>query len=125
MSGANFAIFKYLYKPKKFRRNFLGVLKMEDIMVICKKCGNKAPASSMKLDFDEKLMICSECIKNKKIHKEIKEEIFHKQENKPIEEAIQTKIVHKCISCGYKFKIDSETKTTRNCPYCSARVLSF
>ena len=94
-------------------------------MVICKKCGNKAPASSMKLDFDEKLMICPECIKNKKIHKEIKNRIFHKQENKQIEETIPTKISHKCVSCGYKFRIDSETKTPKNCPYCNARVMRF
>ena len=45
---------------------------MKDIMVVCKKCGNKAAASSLKLDVDEKLMICPECVKNKKIHKEIK-----------------------------------------------------
>ena len=101
---------------------------MEDILIICKKCGNKAPASAMRLDLDEKLMICPDCIKNKKIHKEIKEDIFHKKEIKqseqPADEASK-KISHKCSSCGYKFMINSETKIPRNCPYCNARVLSF
>jgi len=94
-------------------------------MVICKKCGNKAPASSMRLDFDEKLMICPDCIKNKKIHKEIEEDVFHKKEEEVYEEEKLSKISHKCTSCGYKFMINAETKIPRNCPYCNARVLSF
>ena len=97
---------------------------MQDVMVKCKKCGNKVPASSLKLDIDEKMVICQDCIKNKHIHKEIKEEIFHEKE-KEVEEEEPVKIAHKCTSCGYKFKIDTETKIPRNCPYCNARVLSF
>ncbi len=93
-------------------------------MVLCKKCGNKAPVSSMKLDLDEKLMICPDCVKNKKIQKEINEEVFHKKESKELEET-PTKVGHKCTSCGYKFMINVETKMPRNCPYCNARVLSF
>lgn len=98
---------------------------MEEIMVVCKKCGNKAPASHMKLDFDEKLMICPECVKNKKSHKEIEKEVFHKEEKKKIDEEKPNKIAHKCTSCGYKFMMNPETKTPRNCPYCNARVMSF
>lgn len=97
---------------------------MQDIIVPCKKCGNKVPASSLKLDIDEKMVICPDCIKNKAVHKEIEKEVFHKQETKSIEEE-KFKIAHKCTSCGYKFKIDPETKIPRNCPYCNARVLSF
>ena len=98
---------------------------MQEVMVSCKKCSNKVPASSLKLDFDLKLMVCPDCIKNKQIHKDIKEEIFHKKEEKSIEEVKSTKIAHKCTSCGYNFKIDIETKIPRNCPYCNARVMSF
>ena len=98
-------------------------------MVVCKKCGNKAPASAMKLDYDEKLTICPDCVKNKKIHKQIEEEVFHKKEasttEKRDDEEISRKIAHKCVSCGYKFKIDPETKTPKYCPYCNARVMSF
>src|SRR3989338_5936491 len=100
---------------------------MEEIMVICKKCGNKAPVSHMKLDLDEKLMICPDCIKGKKIHKEIKEQVFQTKEEavqeQPEERA--AKIGHKCTSCGYKFKIDPETSKPKNCPYCNNRVMSF
>ena len=98
---------------------------MEDILVICKKCGNKAPASSMKLDLDEKKVICPECVKNKNIHKEIEQEVFHKKKNKVIEEEKTVKVGHKCTSCSYKFMVNPETKIPRNCPYCNARLLSF
>ena len=99
---------------------------MQDVMVPCKKCGNKVPSSSLKLDIDERMVICPDCIKNKNMHKEIKEEIFHrKEENKSVEEEKSARIAHKCTSCGYKFKIDIETKKPRNCPYCNTRVLSF
>jgi DNA-directed RNA polymerase subunit RPC12/RpoP len=116
---------------------------MDDIMVICKKCGNKAPVSQMKMDYDEKLVICPECIKNKKIHKEIEKEVFHKGEEDPAKtEKIQSsglvfakkpetqeqpssKMAHKCTSCGYKFKIDPETRTPKYCPYCNSKIMGF
>lgn len=99
---------------------------MQDVMVACRKCGNKVPSSSLKLDIDEKMVICPDCIKNKAIHKEIKEEIFHKKEaNEELEGEKPVKIGHKCASCGYKFMVNAKTKVPRNCPYCNARVLSF
>ena len=100
---------------------------MENIMVLCKKCGNKVPASSLKLDLDEKKMICQDCIKNKGIHKEIEKEVFNKQDDssKPFQEEKSSRIAHKCTSCGYKFKIDPETNKPKNCPYCNARVMGF
>lgn len=98
---------------------------MQEIMVPCKKCHNKVPAYSLKLDLDEKLMICPDCVKNKGIHKEIEKEVFHKEEEKEAEPEQTSRIAHKCGSCGYKFKIDSETRKPRNCPYCNTRVLSF
>ena len=100
---------------------------MKDIMVVCKKCGNKAAASSLRLDLDEKLMICPECVKNKKIHKEIKETIFQKgikiKEVKDIIKERPSKMAHKCSSCGYTFRINLETKTPKNCPYCDKKIL--
>ena len=100
-------------------------------MVPCKKCGNKVPSSSLKLDIDEKLVICPDCIKNKKIHKEIEQEAYHKPDmqqatiSKLAVEEKSAKIAHKCTSCGYNFKIDPETKKPRNCPYCNSRVMGF
>ena len=101
---------------------------MQDVLVPCKKCGNKVPSSSLKLDIDLKMVVCPDCIKNKKIHKEIEKDAFHKAE--PDAGSMDTdeksaKISHKCNSCGYNFKIDSETGKPKNCPYCNARVLSF
>lgn len=93
-------------------------------MVQCKKCGNKVPSSSLKLDLDEKRVICPECIKNKAIHKEIKEKVFHIKEEKGAQE-MPSKISHKCTSCGYKFMINLETVTPKSCPYCNTRVLRF
>ena len=113
--------------------------KTEEIMVPCKKCGNKSPASAMKLDLDEKLMICPDCIKNKKIHKEIEQEAINKKQAAQMqnssstpqikitrsEEPKSSKMAHKCTSCGYKFKIDPETRIPKNCPYCNSRVMSY
>ncbi|MBS3101458.1 hypothetical protein J4204_04950 [Candidatus Woesearchaeota archaeon] len=98
---------------------------MQEVMVPCKKCGNKVPSSSLKLDLDEKKMICPDCIKNKHVHKEIEKDVFHKEDIKESPEAQKTKIAHKCTSCGYGFKIDIDAKTPRNCPYCNARVMMF
>ena len=98
---------------------------MQEIMVSCKKCGNKVPASSLKLDLDIGLMVCPDCIKNKHIHKEIEKEAFHKENVKQVQEEKPDKIAHKCTSCGYKFKIDLETKKPKYCPYCNARVMGF
>ena len=101
---------------------------MADVMVPCKKCGNKMPSSSLKLDIDLRMVVCPDCINNKKIHKEIEKNVFHKQE--PDATSIDVdersfRVSHKCTSCGYKFKIDSDTGKPRNCPYCNARVMGF
>ena len=103
---------------------------MQEIMVPCKKCGNKVPASSLKLDLDEGKVICPDCIKNKAIHKEIKQEVYHKPESPKFEkndaqEEKPSKVRHKCTSCDYKFMINIETKNPKYCPYCNARVTSF
>ncbi len=101
---------------------------MEDVMVLCRKCGNKSPSSSMKLDVDEKAFICPECIKNKSVRKEINKTVFHKKED-DVKEAEPRKakedpdkIRHKCSSCGFKFRVNIDTKTPKNCPYCNSRV---
>ena len=98
---------------------------MQEIMVPCKSCNNKVPASSLKMDLDIGKMVCPDCIKNKSIHKEIEQEAFHKKEAMPAEEPKSSKIGHKCTSCGYKFKIDIETKIPKYCPYCNARVIGI
>src|SRR3989338_577741 len=105
---------------------------MQDVMVPCKGCSNKVPASSLKMDLDLGKMVCPDYIKNKKIHKEIEQEVYHKPEAKQsaapanaVSEEKSAKIAHKCTSCGYKFKIDSETGKPKYCPYCNAKVMGF
>ena len=114
---------------------------MYDAMVPCKGCNNKVPASSLKMDLDIGKMVCPDCIKNKKIHKEVEKEVFHKEDRKnnimvktignqpqmqtSPQEPASSRVAHKCTSCGYKFKIDPETKIPKNCPYCNSRVMGF
>ena len=114
---------------------------MQDVMVPCKGCSSKVPASSLKMDLDIGKMVCPNCIKNKKIHKEVEKEVFHKQERKDglmiksagnepqisqvPQEPASGRVAHKCTSCGYKFKIDPETSKPKNCPYCNARVMGY
>ena len=99
---------------------------MYDAMVPCKGCNSKVPASSLKMDLDIGKMVCPDCIKNKKIHKEIEKEAYHKEdEAKQLQEEKSSKIVHICNSCGYKFKIDPETKTPTYCPYCNSKIMGF
>ena len=107
---------------------------MQEIMVPCKKCKNKAAASSMKLDLDEKMMICPDCVKSKKVHKQIQQEVMHKDDAEKgtrqnvilMNEREKTdKEPHKCKSCGYKFMINQETGKPKNCPYCNVSVRGF
>ena len=100
---------------------------MYDPSVPCKKCGNKVPASSLKMDLDEQKMICPECIKSKKVRKEIAKEVYRKEETKEAfkEEPRAQKTRQKCGSCGYVFSVNLETKTPKNCPYCNERVLNY
>ena len=107
---------------------------MGDVLVPCKKCSNKVPSTSLKLDLDEGKMICPDCIKNKKIHREIEKEVHHKQDSKQpmmqqqqkkAEEDKPMKSTQKCTSCGYTFKVNFETRTPKNCPYCNNRILGF
>ena len=112
---------------------------MYDAMVPCKGCSNKVPASSLKMDLDIGKMVCPDCIKNKKIHKEIEQDAINKKQAAQMqnsssthqikitrsEEPKSSKMAHKCTSCGYKFKIDPETRIPKNCPYCNSRVMSY
>ena len=93
---------------------------MKDIIVICKKCGNKVSSTSLKMDPDEKVMMCQNCLRNKQIHREIQQE-FGKRPQKPMFEK-PVKVMHKCPSCNYSFRVNPETKVPKNCPYCNKLV---
>ena len=96
---------------------------MKDVMVACKKCGNKAPASSMALDIDERIMVCPNCMKNRSIKKEIEKDIFGKRESgKAAKEESPSKESYKCKHCSYKFMVNPETRVPRTCPYCNKAI---
>ena len=92
---------------------------MGDVLVPCKKCGNKVPSTTLKLDLDIGMVICPDCIKNKKIHKEIERSVYKqdaKQAPLPQKEAEEDKplkSMHKCQSCDYLFKVNYDTKTPK------------
>ena len=90
---------------------------MDEILVSCKKCGKKSFASLMRLDLDEKLVICPECFTAKRIKR--------KKDETPAASETQNKVSVKCISCGYVFRANPETKQPRSCPYCDERILSY
>jgi DNA-directed RNA polymerase subunit RPC12/RpoP len=99
---------------------------MEEITVPCKKCSKKVPVSELKLDYDEEMVICTECVKNKITKKEIHKEFHKKKESapKPIL-ANPNKIIHQCVSCNFKFKIDMGRNKPNTCPYCDERILNY
>ena len=95
---------------------------MEDVMVLCKKCGAKAPSSSMKLDIDEGLVICPECVKGKNVQQKaaLKKDV---PKSADAEQEKSSRVGHKCSACGFKFRVDVENKKPKNCPYCNARII--
>lgn len=105
---------------------------MSEILVVCRKCGSKAPSSLMKLDVDERLMICPNCVKNKQQPRKLSDMMPTKEEHsmifskpsKPSGEP-SDKIKQKCKRCQFEFKLNLETKTPRYCPYCNAPVFGF
>ena len=106
---------------------------MSEILVVCRKCGSKAPTSQMRLDVDEKLMICQNCVKNKQQPKKLSEVISPKEEHhtmtfsRPSRPGVEStdKIKQKCKRCSFDFKVNIETKTPKYCPYCNAPVFGF
>lgn len=99
-----------------------------DIMVSCRKCGSKTPAAQMKMDLDEKMMVCPNCLKLKK-NVEISRKIVSEPAKEPVieekmvpESSSSSKIKHQCQSCGYAFNVNVETKTPKLCPYCGKPI---
>ena len=106
---------------------------MSEILVVCRKCGSKAPSSMMKLDVDEKMMICPNCIKTKQVPKKLSEVMSQQKEehtmtfSRPSRPGVESadKIKQKCKKCQFEFKLNLETKTPKYCPYCNAPVFGF
>ncbi len=103
-----------------------------EILVVCRKCGGKSPSSVMKLDVDEKLMICPNCVKTKQLPRKLSESpqevaqatISFSRPSKPGIESGE-KIKQKCKRCQFEFKVNLDTKTPKFCPYCNAPVFTL
>jgi protein-arginine kinase activator protein McsA len=108
---------------------------MSEILVVCRKCQSKAPSSVMRLDVDEKMMICPNCVKSKTAPKKLSEvmnspkaETEHTMTfSRPSRPGVESadKIKQKCRRCQFEFKVNLETKTPKYCPYCNAPVFGL
>ncbi len=108
-------------------------MKDEDIMVKCRKCSTEWAAGQMKLDIDEKMVVCPSCLRAKKSAPQSQEKkpssvqqpeqkpLFSQKPSEPLEKPAKEKRV--CNHCGYKFIFNIDTGTPRNCPYCSKPVI--
>ncbi|MBT3297636.1 hypothetical protein HN385_01830 [archaeon] len=121
------------------------MIKPGEVTAVCKNCGGKAPASSFKLDYKARLMVCPNCFSGKKnsIQKMFEKRESPKREkppgwdkedelleqltrskradpNRPRIERIPGSIFVKmvCSNCNYKFKFHPLNNIPRNCPYC-------
>lgn len=116
------------------------------VMVKCRKCGRNSDAEGFVLDSVDKMMICGQCVKDKKvkkvvqrisflqeprigkekpfdIKKEIKEQIVE-----PLDDAVSVikldaeRVKYKCPKCGFGFIYNIVTGRPKNCGYCAETV---
>jgi DNA-directed RNA polymerase subunit RPC12/RpoP len=121
-----------------------------EIKVKCKKCGRQAPANSFVLDAEDRMMICPNCIKDRRnkvvINKELQEkreeenrrpagwdaedEYLEKTYRHKVDVAAGTrveridseKVKYSCPHCKYRFVYNTVKKTPATCPYCSSPI---
>ena len=116
-----------------------------DVKVRCRKCGKPADASEMTLDNELRMMICRECVKDKRRKSGIIEE--KKQPEKPagwdkedeylskvsafkpmataqvMQRVDDQKVRVVCGKCKFAFNFNTEKKIPRYCPSCSREVI--
>lgn len=78
-----------------------------DIKVLCRKCGKPSPSGSFVLDPDYKMVVCQQCVKDKKAKEDglIKEGLIRNTPNTPI---TQYQPSQSSSSSGIKNKSDVE-----------------
>lgn len=117
------------------------------VKVLCKNCGQQAPADDFKLHYKYKLMVCPACysgrteeIKKKEEKRELPprrpagwDEIddylervstLKKEENQAQFSKIPgtDQVQCKCSNCKYNFKYNPYKKLPRTCPYCDTEI---
>jgi len=109
------------------------MLEQKDVMVVCKKCKNSVPSSIIRMDLDNKMMVCQTCLKEGKKAAPAKTDSsqFQRQSSisfneKPVEKPktiVINKVKHRCEKCNYAFNANLETMNPRMCPYCGREVV--
>ena len=116
------------------------------VSVLCKKCGNKSPAETFQLDYNEAMMVCFSCFNKRgqkpEIKQQVKKEVTQKPAGGDSEDELLSRLVkeknrsnpghgkiervpgemyvkYTCSGCSYKFKYFPLHKKPRTCPYCN------
>lgn len=124
---------------------------MNSIKVPCKHCGKLNDANSFILDLEYKMMVCPQCVKERKTPKAEKKEADEKAEMKSmkipkapgwdaedeylekmhslkakqkvtVEKIDEEYVKYQCPHCKYTFKYSVLRQKPGSCPYCSASI---
>lgn len=121
------------------------------VKAVCKRCGKQADANSFILDLEYKMMVCPQCVKDRKKvnleNKEAKETAETKSVKLPkapgwdaedeylekmhsvkakqkvaVEKIDEESVKYQCPHCKYTFKYNIIRQKPGNCPYCSSSI---
>jgi ribosome-binding protein aMBF1 (putative translation factor) len=121
------------------------------VKAVCKHCGKQADANSFILDIEYKMMVCAQCVKERKNPKLENKDAKEKETAKSVKlpkapgwdaedeylekmqplKAKQKVTVQKiddefvryqCPHCKYTFKYSIVRQKPGNCPYCSSSI---
>ncbi len=120
------------------------MLEQKDVMVICRKCKNSVPSGIMRMDLDDKIMVCQTCLSDKKKSLSAKSSVTSPEKasgaagssagfsrhgtvqamaREPSSTAhARDKQRYKCGKCHFAFNINVITAVPKNCPYCGKQV---
>ena len=115
------------------------------VKAVCKHCGKQADANSFILDVEYKMMVCPQCVKDRKSPKaQKKEEESQKLAKAPgwdkedeylekmhsvkanqkvtVQKIDEEYVKYQCPHCKYAFKYSIVRQKPGNCPYCSSSI---
>lgn len=116
----------------------------------CRKCGKDMPVEDFVLDYVYKMMVCSNCSRERRAREGVKAELKDKKkekaEEKPagwdmedaylekahkmkignsvkVERVDDDRVKYTCPKCSYEFLYNIVRKTPGRCPYCSNDIM--
>ncbi|MFH1511373.1 MAG: hypothetical protein ABIF10_06795 [Candidatus Woesearchaeota archaeon] len=120
------------------------------IRVKCKACGRLSDSSEFVLDPGYKMMVCQNCVKERRMREEVKSKVQEQKaekkkpkgwdiEDEELERLYtakqykkaqvvrldQNRAKYKCAKCAYEFIIKLDKMLPNRCPYCSADIAKF